>query len=225
MLSNTSRDAQPQANKLTNTHPLKPAIFSIMPEAELPFQTIAMDFITKLPKSGKYYDAILRIMDHDCSKVAIFIPCQETIMAEGVAALYLRCIYPRYGIPAKVITNWDMRFMSKLAKGLCKALQIKQNISMAYHPQMGRQSEQTTQFLETYLRFYCEEKQDDWHQWLPFAEFTHNQWPSTTMSHEKVTTQLDYGLYPKTQMECSPVANPSSRRKTGEARGEQTRGI
>ena len=42
-----------QANKI-NTHPLKPTIFPIAPVNGLPFQTIAMDFITKLPKSGKY---------------------------------------------------------------------------------------------------------------------------------------------------------------------------
>ena len=71
-----------QANK-NNTHPLKPAIFPITPVNGLPFQTIAMDFIMKLPKSGKY-DTILTITDHDCSKAAIFIPCQETITAEGV---------------------------------------------------------------------------------------------------------------------------------------------
>ena len=75
-----------QANKI-NTHPLKPAMMLITPEHFLPFQTISMDFITKLQKSGKY-DTILTVTDHDCSKAAIFIPCQETITAEGVVALY-----------------------------------------------------------------------------------------------------------------------------------------
>ena len=120
-----------QANKI-NTHPLKPTIFPITPVNGLPFQMIAMDFITKLPKSGKY-DTILTITDHDCSKAAIFIPCQETITAEGVVALYVRHVYPRYGILAKVITNRDTRFTLKFAKGLCEALRIKQNISTAYH--------------------------------------------------------------------------------------------
>ena len=76
-----------QANKI-NTHRLKPAIIPITPSEGLPFQTVAMDFITKLPKSGKY-NTILMIMDHDCTKAAIFIPCQETITAAGVATLYL----------------------------------------------------------------------------------------------------------------------------------------
>ena len=70
-----------QANKI-NTHPLKPAIIPITPSEGLPFQTVAMDFITKLPKSGKY-DMILTITDHDCTKAAIFIPCQEPLQQKG----------------------------------------------------------------------------------------------------------------------------------------------
>ena len=76
-----------QANKV-NTRPLKPTMIPITPEHHLLFQTVAMDFITKLPQSGKY-ETILMITDHDCSKAAIFIPCQEAITAEGVATLYM----------------------------------------------------------------------------------------------------------------------------------------
>jgi transposase InsO family protein len=138
-----------------------------------------MDFITKLPKSGKY-DTILTITDHDCTKAAIFIPCQETITAEGVATLYLRHVYPRFGIPKKVITNQDTQFTSKFAKGINKALNIQANMSTAYHLQTDGQSERTNQSLEIFIWCYCDEEQDNWHIWLPMAEFAHNQWPNAT---------------------------------------------
>ena len=80
-----------QANK-ANTRPLKLAMIPISPKHSLPFQTVAMDFITKLPPLGKY-NTILTITDHDCSKAAIFIPCKETITVEGVMSLYLQHIY------------------------------------------------------------------------------------------------------------------------------------
>ena len=144
-----------QANK-TNTRPLKPAMIPITPEHNLPFETVAVDFITKLPQSGKY-DTIMTATCHDCSKAAIMIPCQESITAEGVAGLYLKNIYPRFGIPKKIISDRDTRFTSKFAKGLCEALQIHQNISTAYHPRTDGQSERTNQWLEQYLRFYCDE--------------------------------------------------------------------
>jgi hypothetical protein len=95
-----------QANK-ANTRPLKPTIFLITPEHSLPFQMIAMDFITKLPKSGKY-DIVLTITDHDCSKAAIFIPCQETITAEGVATLYLHHVYPWCYGRSTVVSDLDI---------------------------------------------------------------------------------------------------------------------
>ncbi len=51
-----------------------------------------MDFIVKLPKS-QGYDMILTITDHDCSKAAIFIPCNETITAEGVVNLIIKYVF------------------------------------------------------------------------------------------------------------------------------------
>src|SRR6266478_2530328 len=62
---------------------------------------------------------------------------------------------------------------------LCKNLNIKQNISTAYHPQMDGQSKQTNQWLEQYLRIFGNGAQTDWAKWLPLAQYTHNTWPST----------------------------------------------
>jgi hypothetical protein len=56
-------------------------------ENATPFQTIAVDFIVKLPKS-EGYNSILTITDHDCTKAVILLPCNETIDAEGVAKLF-----------------------------------------------------------------------------------------------------------------------------------------
>ena len=122
-----------------NTRPLKPAMIPITPEHSLPFQTIAMDFITKLPQSGGY-DMILTITDHDCSKVIILIPCKESITAEGVAALIMRHIFARFGTPKKLISDRDTRFTSKVAKEYCNKFKIQQNMSTAYHPRTDEQT-------------------------------------------------------------------------------------
>ena len=80
--------AQCQQNKV-NTHPQKAPLNPIMPTmGALPFQTVSMDFIVKLPELAGY-DSILTITDHDCTKMLITIPCRETIMAKGVAKLFL----------------------------------------------------------------------------------------------------------------------------------------
>ena len=76
-----------------------------------------MDFIVKLPES-QGYDSILTITDQGCTKMAIFLPCHETINAKGVAQLYFNHMFPRFGVPSKVITDRDPRFTSQFMKEL-----------------------------------------------------------------------------------------------------------
>jgi len=90
-----------------NTHPVHLPLFPITPaENTKLFETIAMDFIMKLPPSGSH-DTILMITDMDCSKASIFLPCKETIDSEGVAQLYLMHVLPHYGTPKKIISDRD----------------------------------------------------------------------------------------------------------------------
>jgi len=120
--------------KKINTHPTRPPLYPITSTSSLPFQTVAMDFITKLPSSYGH-DTILTITDHDVSKASIFLPCAKTIDAVGVAALYTTHVFPHYGIPLQIISDRDPRFNSKFTMELCRLLGIHQNISTTYHPQ------------------------------------------------------------------------------------------
>jgi hypothetical protein len=98
-----------QSTKPRTNHPKTPYC-PIPPEhPQTPFDTITLDFITKLPTSEEN-DTILTITNHDCSKAALFFPCKETITAKEVAELYARHVFPHYGIPHKVISNRDPQF-------------------------------------------------------------------------------------------------------------------
>jgi hypothetical protein len=176
-----------QRNKV-NTQARKAPLTPIFPQPEaLPFETVAMDFIVKLPLSSGF-DSILTITDHDCTKAALFIPCNKTITAEGVAELYLQHVFKRFGLPRKIISNRDPRLAGKFAKALCAALGITQNMSTAFHPRTDGQSECTNQWLEQYLRFYVNTKQSNWAQLLSIAEFAHNSWRNES------TGQLPFDL-------------------------------
>ena len=114
-----------------------------------------MDFITKLPQSGGY-DSILTIMDHDCSKAIILIPCKESITVEGVAVLIPKHVFARFGVLKKFISDRDTRFTSKVAREYCNKFKIQQNMSTAYHPRTDGQAERMNQEVEVYLRMYCD---------------------------------------------------------------------
>lgn len=182
-----------QVNKV-NMNLTKPPLFPIAPALEaLPFQMIALDFITKLPELDSH-NMILMITDHDCSKASIFIPCKETVDSEGVAQLYAQHVIPHYGTPKKVISDRDARFTSNFMTELCKLMGIKQNISTTYHPQTDGQSKRTNQSLEQYLHIVCANDQNSWARWLPFAQYARNSWPSSTI--KKTLYELILGYMP-----------------------------
>ncbi|SRR6266702_2427451 len=70
--------------------------------------------------------------------------------------------------------------MSLFMKHFYQKTGTKQNVSMAYHPQTDRQSEQLNQWLKQYLCYICNLQQDNWADALPLAQFAHNSWPNAT---------------------------------------------
>ena len=149
-----------------------------------------MDFIVKLPSSDTY-DTILTVTDTFC-KASIFIPCNETIDAQGTALLYAKHILPHYGLPTRIISDRDPRFTASFTKELDRILSITRNISTAYHPQTDGQSERTNQRLEQYLRIFIDYHQKDWVSWLPLAQYALNAWPNATTKKAPFETILGY---------------------------------
>jgi Integrase zinc binding domain len=100
-----------------------------------PFQVISWDLIMDLPKSQEF-DLVFTVIDQGCTKAAIFIPCTKGINAKGVAELYTQKVFPHYSLPQKIISDHDPWFTAKFAQVVCDKLNIAQNISTVYHPQM-----------------------------------------------------------------------------------------
>ena len=143
------------------------------------FQVVAMDLITGLP-AQKGLGAILMIVDHRCSRVALFLSCSTHISRAGIAQLYLNHVYPWYGLPRKFISNRDPRFTSHFGKALTRQLGIQQNLSTASHPQMDRLSEQKNQWVEQYLRLVTGGQPKVWLDWLAIAMAVHNNQNNST---------------------------------------------
>jgi hypothetical protein len=189
-----------------NNRPTKALLRPIYPKPEaMPFETIALDFITKLPVS-QGYDSILTVTDHDCTKASIFIPCNEEINAEGTAALYIQHVFAHFGLPRKVISDRDPRFISKFMQEVCRITGIERNPSTAYHPRTDGQSERSNQWVETAIRFISDHHQTNWAPYLPIAQFAHNNWPSDTT--RKSPFFLLMGYHPRADWISAPSPLP-----------------
>ena len=177
---------------------------------EGPFQYVSMDLITNLPKSDEY-DSILTIVDQGCSKAAKFLPCNKTIDGPGVVWLYLTHLVPMFGLPKRIILDRDPQFASQFATHLCKALGIKQNLSMAFHPRTDGQTERMNAWLEQYLRPWCVTRPRSWAQLLPIAEYAHNSWKHDTL---KVTPhKLITGMKPSVNIDLIPDNMPAAQER------------
>jgi Integrase zinc binding domain len=104
-----------QSTKPNTTRPKVP-VYLITTEGghAYPFQTISWDLITDLPTNGNH-NSVLTIVDHDCTKAALFFPCDKGVDAIGVAAIYAQQVFPHYGIPRKIISDRDPRFTANFA--------------------------------------------------------------------------------------------------------------
>ncbi|GKB28355.1 putative reverse transcriptase domain-containing protein [Tanacetum coccineum] len=108
---------------------------------------IAIDFVTKLPRTSSGHDTIWVIVDR-LTKSAHFLPMHEDYKMERLARLYLNEIVARYG------TRLDM--------------------STAYHPQTDGQSERTIHTLEEMLRACVLDFRESWDIHLLLVEFSYN---------------------------------------------------
>ena len=71
-----------------------------------------MDFITALPKVVGNFDSIFVVVDR-LTKVAHLIPTRMTTIAFDIANLFVKEIVRLHGVPTQIISDRDVKFMSK----------------------------------------------------------------------------------------------------------------
>jgi transposase InsO family protein len=129
-----------------------------------------MDLITDLPPIDDC-DSILVMVDRGNTKGAILIP---TLTQEGAGQLLLDNLYKRFGLPDEMLSDQGPQFAAKAFRELLKLLEIKSNLTMAYHLQTDGATEQVNQEIEAYLLIYCSAHPTEWKNSLSMLEFTHN---------------------------------------------------
>jgi len=202
-----------QQNKNVTHRTHTPLYHILTSEDALPFQQIALDLITGLPPNGPY-DSVLTIVDHGCSRAAVFLPCATTITGPGAAQLYFDNVYRWFGLPSKIISDRDPRFTSHFGRALASKIGAKQNLSMAFHPQTDGLSERKNQWVEQYLRLVANAQQGDWSRWLTVASAVHNDHVNSTLGVTPSEALLGY------RPTLHPNQNVATNNQTAERRME-----
>lgn len=149
-----------------------------LPVPEERWWDISMDFITDLPPS-QGFDTLYVVKDR-LSKQAHFIPTVKTATGSDIAELYLREVFRLHGASRSIVSDRDTKFTSAFWKRFMEGLNVKLNMSTAFHPQTDGSTEVINQVIEQYLRVFCNYRQDDWVTHLPLCEFAYNNSVSST---------------------------------------------
>ena len=144
------------------------------------------------------------------TKQIIVEPTHKTITAAGLAELMRKAVFRTKGLPRKLVSDRDPRFVSEFWQELFKKLGTHLNISTSSHPQTDGQTERMNRSLEQMLRCYVHPLHDNWVPYLPTLEFAYN-------SHVNASTGLspflaNYGFEPLNPVSSTlpPTSPPTS---------------
>nr|GEZ13899.1 hypothetical protein [Tanacetum cinerariifolium] len=93
------------------------------------YERIAMDFVTKLPRTSSRHDTIWVIMDR-LTKSSYFLPMRKDCKIDRLARLYLNEIVARHGVLILIISNRDSRFTLRFWQTMQEALGTKSDMNL-----------------------------------------------------------------------------------------------
>lgn len=157
-----------------------------------PWQNISVDFIDPLSES-RGYKMIMVVVDM-LTKEVIIEPCSEEISGRGTAELLFKKVVMKKGLFRKITSDRGPQFVLGFMKELWEMLGTKTNLSTAFHPQTDGQTERLNQEVEKYLRIFIDERQTDWADWLPMAEFALNNRKNRSTGYSPFF--LNHGRHP-----------------------------
>ena len=133
------------------------------------FAYLIMDFVGPFPPSrrqNKWWLTLLDAFSKDLELVAV-----RARDAVQVAKAIMTTWVCRRGCPRVILSDNAKEFTGKVAKHLCKLLQVRQDLITPYHHQGTALVERVHSYAESILRTVTEKKYSLWDEKLPYIQF------------------------------------------------------
>lgn len=174
--------------KINNAKPM--GYLMPLPVPDGRWERIGIDFIVKLPTSERGNDTICSIIDHSTRR-AHFFPMKEATTAEAFAPMFVEQYFKHHGMPKRIVSDRDQRFLSDFWKSLMRHLKTDLSPSTPFHPQTDGATEKVNQVVGTYLKAFAAHHAT-WDDILPLAEFSYNSTTHKTTHQTPFYSDLGY---------------------------------
>lgn len=149
--------------------------------ANQPFEKVAVDLVGEIfPHSPENHNYIFTCID-DLTKWAIAVPIKDCT-ALTIAHAFVTNVVLKFGPPKILLSDNASYFASDLIAQVTKLLKIKKFFTTPYRPQASI-CERLHKDLNAYLRTFVQNEQDQWHNCIDYAIYSHNTTPSTTTNY------------------------------------------
>lgn len=143
----------------------------ITPTPEKPFDSLIIDLIGPLSATnGKLY--VITIIC-DLTKYLVCVTSADKT-AKSVAKAIFEKFVLIYGPMKNIRTDGGTEFTNELIKELCTLMNIKHDLSTAYHHQSVGAIERNHREFNRYIRQYLEQNLGDWENYIEYFAFSYN---------------------------------------------------
>ncbi|GMF20123.1 unnamed protein product [Phytophthora fragariaefolia] len=169
-------------------------------QATYPFQIVAMDHITSLPKSFKGNTELLIWVDLFTGYVIAKASASRT--AQTIAENYEECVFRRFGASEAIRHDREPGFMADFFRAFNRIVGQGQRATIAYRPQANGTADRMVQTLIRSVKMYvADTNQRDWDEYAERPTFALN----TAQDRVRGDTPfyLAHGWDPRTTLEAS----------------------
>ena len=146
--------------------------------------------MTDLPSSQAHTTIIVAV--DRFSKAFRLGPLKGLPTAWDTAMGLFTYVFRYYGMPEDIVSDRGSQFTSRVWSSFFRLLNVRVSLSSGYHPQSGGQTERLNQEIGRFLRSYCSQQQQDWCQYLVWAEYAQNSLVSACMGLTPFQCVLGY---------------------------------
>lgn len=159
---------QCQIFKVEHQNPAK--LFQPIPIPELKWETIIMDFITRIPKTSREHDSIMVVVKK-LTKSSHFIPINSIYKSSNIEDIFRKEIFRLHKIPRIVAPDRESKFIGNFQKGFFEDL----GTQISFKPTCHLETDRTNVIIKDILRIYVMDMPKKWENayiWLKLHTIT-----------------------------------------------------